>query len=444
MKRYIAAIDLGTTKVVSLIGEQTPEGVKIIALEETPSKGIMRGEVVNIQNVLDAMTPTFNSVRSSANLDIKDVYVGIAGQNIRCESNSNRRNRSRGEELITEQEIQDMEREMYNSRVTPGEEVLHVLPQYYNVGDHLGQKDPVGMPGGNIEGNYKIFIGRSNSAEHTKSVISRAGLRLKKLILEPVASAKAVLTEDETEIGVAMVDIGGGTTDLLIYHDNIIRHTAVIPFGGNSITEDLRQGCGISLKNAEQLKIQYGSCYSEYVPDNKNLIIPGIGGRDSREVSFKVIANIIEARVAEIFEAVMYEIEKSGYADKLMAGIVLTGGGSALANLCQYVKYMTGYETRIAAPEKCITFDSCEGSFKPSSATAVGLVLKGFEYESKSGDKNENVTTASTLFPVEEIEEVNVEKSNIKKEVKKHSGSKILKTLPNLIGSFFDTTDNEA
>ncbi len=444
MKRYIAAIDLGTTKVVSLIGEQTPEGVKIIALEETPSKGIMRGEVVNIQNVLDAMTPTFNSVRSSANLDIKDVYVGIAGQNIRCESNSNRRNRSRGEELITEQEIQDMEREMYNSRVTPGEEVLHVLPQYYNVGDHLGQKDPVGMPGGNIEGNYKIFIGRSNSAEHTKSVISRAGLRLKKLILEPVASAKAVLTEDETEIGVAMVDIGGGTTDLLIYHDNIIRHTAVIPFGGNSITEDLRQGCGISLKNAEQLKIQYGSCYSEYVPDNKNLIIPGIGGRDSREVSFKVIANIIEARVAEIFEAVMYEIEKSGYADKLMAGIVLTGGGSALANLCQYVKYMTGYETRIAAPEKCITFDSCEGSFKPSSATAVGLVLKGFEYESKSGDQNENVTTASTLFPVEEIEEVNVEKSNIKKEVKKHSGSKILKTLPNLIGSFFDTTDNEA
>ena len=296
MKTYTAAIDLGTTKVVSLVGEKSESGYKIIAFRETPSKGIMRGEVVNIQNVLDSLMPTLDGIKQDCNVDIKEVYVGIAGQHIRCSDEGCKRNRQRPDNLITQEEIDDMTEEMYKTRVNAGEKILHVIPQSYNVDDHIGQTEVVGMVGSQVEGNYKLFIGRTNSAEHSKSVITRAGLKLKELVLEPVASALAVLSEEEMETGVAMIDIGGGTTDLLIIENNIIRHTAVIPFGGNSITEDLKQGCGVSTRNAEQMKIQYGSCITEYAPDNKTVIIPGVNGTNSREVSFKVIASIIEAR----------------------------------------------------------------------------------------------------------------------------------------------------
>ena len=263
MNNYIAAIDLGTTKVVTLIGEKTDSGIKIIAFREAPSKGVMRGEVVNIQNVLDSMMPLIEDIKREHEIEIKEVYVGIAGQNIKCTTARISRNRGRSDELISESEVDEMMKEMANSRVNAGEKILHVIPQAYNVDDHIGMQSATGMTGTRIEGDYKLFIGKTNSVEHSRLVINRAGLKLKELILEPVASAKAVLTDDEMELGVAMIDIGGGTTDLLIYEDNIIRHTAVIPFGGNSITEDLRQGCGVSLRNAEQIKIQYGSCYSE-------------------------------------------------------------------------------------------------------------------------------------------------------------------------------------
>ncbi len=447
MKKHVAAIDLGTTKVVSLVGEMTESGYKIVAFKEAPSKGVMRGEVVNIQNVLDSLIPTIQEIKEEDGIEISEVYVGIAGQNIKCNTIRNSRHRGKSDELISEKEIEDMEQEMFNSRVSAGEKILHVMPQSYNVDDHIGVKDPVGMTGTEIDGDYKLFIGKVNSVEHSKLVINRAGLKLKELILEPVASAKAVLTEDEMELGVAMIDMGGGTTDLLIYEDNIVRHTAVIPFGGNSITEDLRQGCGISARNAEQMKIQYGSCYSEYAPENKTVIIPGIGGRESREVSFKVISSIIEARVEEIIEAVMYEIENSGYQDKLRAGIVITGGGSQLMYLCNYVKYKTGYDTRIAAPNNSITFDSCEGVCKPSSSTAVGLIIKGFEKEKSFRGVEISDTAAATLFPTEE-EVVAAEngKKRLKYKDQRAEGTEkrrgFLDQTLGVLSGFFDNTDN--
>lgn len=445
MKRYVAAIDLGTTKVVSLVGEKTESGYKIVAFKEAPSKGVMRGEVVNIQNVLDSLIPTIREIKQEDGIEISEVYVGIAGQNIKCNTSRHSRNRGKSDELISDREIEEMEQEIFNSRVSAGEKILHVMPQSYNVDDHIGVKDPVGMTGTQIDGDYKIFIGKINSVEHSKLVINRAGLVLKELILEPVASATAVLSEDEMELGVAMVDMGGGTTDLLIYEDNIIRHTSVIPFGGNSITEDLSQGCGVSSRNAEQMKIQYGSCYSEYAPENKTVIIPGIGGRESREVSFKVIASIIEARVEEIIEAVMYEIENSGYQDKLRAGIVITGGASQLTNLCQFVKYKTGYDTRIASPNNSITFDSCEGVCKPSSSTAVGLIIKGFESEKSAKEVAGQGQLVATLFPKEQITEIESEaphKTKTEKREKRH-GSFLDQTL-GVLGGIFDNSDNEA
>lgn len=447
MKEYIAAIDLGTTKVVSAIGEQTDSGFKVVSLKEAPSFGVSRGEVLNIQQVLNSLLPTIEEIKADNGIEINDVYVGIAGQNIRCESNSTRRNRRRSFDLITEEEIKDMENEMYKLKVSIGEEVLHVLPQFYNIEDHMGIINPVGMSGSQIEGNYKLFIGKKNSAECSKTVIDRAGLNLKKLVLEPVASAAAVLTEDEKEIGVAMIDIGGGTTDLLIYHDNIIRHTAVIPFGGNSITEDLKNGCSVSAKTAEQIKIQYGSCYTEFAPENKTVVIPGIGGRDSREVTFKFIANIIEARVDEIIEAIMYEIERSGYQDKLGAGIVITGGSSALTHLVPFMRFKTGYGARIVAPSKSISYESCEGAFKPGSSTVVGLLLKGYEYSKAPVYEHIDEEEEEVLFLQGENSRYSgkkqsfegtkkVEKIQKPKEIKKTKG--IFDTL----GSLFDGFDN--
>ncbi|PKP38615.1 MAG: cell division protein FtsA [Bacteroidetes bacterium HGW-Bacteroidetes-14] len=452
MKTYTAAVDLGTTKVVSLVGEKSESGYKIIAFKEAPSKGIMRGEVVNIMNVLESLNPTLQEIKEENNIEIKEVFVGIAGQHIRCTDEGCKRNRQRPDQLISQKEVDDMREEMYKTRVNAGEKILHVIPQSYNVDDHIGQTEVVGMVGSQIEGNYKIFIGRTNSAEHSKSVIARAGLKLKELVLEPVASALAVVSEEEMEMGVAMVDIGGGTTDLLIIEDNIIRHTAVIPFGGNSITEDLKQGCGVSSRNAEQMKIQYGSCITDYAPDNKTVVIPGIGGRDSREVSFKVIASIIEARVAEIVEAIMYEIERSGYQDKLAAGIVLTGGGSQLAHICNYVSYKTGYETRIASPKINITFDSPEAVSKPSSSTAVGLLIYGIEnskYDSAPLQSEGNRMIDTTLFPEEEIVAVEApaatteEKKKQPKAPRQNSG-KFFSNVKDRIGIFFESGDNEA
>lgn len=447
MKEFIAAIDLGTTKVVSAIGEKTDSGFRVVALKEAPSLGVSRGEVLNIQQVMNSLLPTLEEIRLESDYQIKDVYVGIAGQNIRCESNSNRRNRRRSFDLISEQEIKDMEYEMYKLKVNIGEEVLHVMPQFYNVEDHMGIVNPVGMTGGQIEGNYKLFIGKKNSAECSKTVIERAGLKLNRLILEPVASAAAVLTEDEKEIGVAMIDIGGGTTDLLIYHDNIIRHTAVIPFGGNSITEDLKTGCGVSAKTAEQIKIQYGSCYTEFAPENKTVIIPGIGGRDSREVSFKFISNIIEARVEEILDAVMYEIENSGYQDKLGAGIVITGGSSALTHLVPFVKFKTGFGARVVAPAKSITYDSCEAAFKPSSSTAVGLLLNGYDISQEpnlfeSEEEAEELVLQSD-FVAKPVKKASAEREKEKtREKEKSTKSKVKDSIFGAFGSLFDGMNN--
>ncbi len=394
MRHLIAAIDLGTTKVVCAVGEKTPAGIKIIAHSQAPSKGVLRGEVINIQHVLDSMLPVVQEVENAIGHKINEVFVGIAGQNIRCATNASQTTRKQPEELITQEEIDSITSDMYGTFVQNGEKVLHVIPQSYNIDDFMGITEPVGMIGQQINANFKLFIGKSNSAQFCNNVINRAGLKLKELILEPLASAKAVLSDDESEVGVAMLDIGGGTSDLLIIQDNIIRHAAVIPFGGNSVTEDIRKGCGISSKHAEQLKIQHGSCVSAYAP-KKSIVIPGIGGRESKEIAFSVLAGIIEARMAEIFEAVDYEIEKSGFKNALQAGLVITGGSSQMLNICQLASAVTGLEARVAYPDESIASDSLSEVFSPAQATAVGLVLKGFEKMSKEK------TVYNTATPIE-------------------------------------------
>lgn len=443
MSEYVAAIDLGTTKVVTIVGEKSAGGIKIVGYSEAPSSGVMRGEVVNIQKVLNSLMPTVTEAQQQVEdlgFQIKEVYVGIAGQNIRCDANSIKKHRLNPSELITKAEIHGMLQEMYQSRVNAGEEVLHVIPQSYNIDENMGIKDEdaVGMDGKEVDANYRIFIGRANSAAHSGKVITRTGLKLKKLILEPIASAEAILSPVDKELGVAMVDIGGGTTDLLVIHDNIIRHTAVIPFGGNSITEDIRQICGVSLKHAEALKKQHGSCISEYAPADKVITIKGQGGEISKEVSYKLLASAIEARVSEIMATVLYEIEKSGYKEKLGSGIVLTGGSANLNHIQNITRAITKLPVRIAFPDSAILMSTSRDEvYKPSASTAVGLIIKGFEYEEAEEEGIIQQAGETDLFGE------TLPKEEPKKDKKKNPAQKReKKNFKEMIGSVFEEIFN--
>ncbi len=417
MRNLIAAIDLGTTKVVCAVGEKTPNGIKIIAHSWAESKGVLRGEVVNIQHVLDSLIPVLHNIENAIGYKINEVFVGIAGQNIRCISNASQTPRKNPEELITQQEIDEITAGMYGTFVQNNEKVLHVIPQSYNIDDYMGVTEPVGMIGQQISANFKLFIGKNDSVKFSNNVINRAGLKLREIILEPLASAKAVLTDEEKEVGVALLDIGGGTSDLLIIQDNIIRHAAVIPFGGNSITEDIRLGCGVTLKQAEQLKVHHGCCVGANAP-KKAIIIPGVGGREGREISCGVLAGIIEARMAEILEAVDYELERSGHKKFLQAGIVITGGSSKMGSISQLASTVTGLPARIASPAENISSDSVMEVFSPEQATVVGLILTGFERVARGEKINtgkeisydiygaDNVVSEETLAPEKEKVEV--------------------------------------
>ena len=418
MRKLIAAIDLGTSKVVCLVGEKTDAGIKIIALSEAPTKGVSRGEVVNIQSALDSMLPVIQNVENAIGEKINDVFIGIAGQNIKCIQGTNQTTRVNPDDLITLSEIEEITKKMHSISCQEGEEVLHAIPQSYNIDDFMGITEPTGMTGKDIFSNFKLVLGKKSSSQQRKNVLNRSGLKLKGIFLEPLATAKAVLEEDEKEVGVALLDIGGGTTDLLVIHENVVRHAAVIPFGGNCITEDLKQGCGVSSKVAEQLKTIHGSCMSSVAPD-KSVRINGIGGREDKEISFKTIAEIIESRVEEILEAAMYEIERSGYKDKINAGLVITGGTSQLANLKPFARFITGLETRLANPNKLYALLETPLN-RPSLSTGVGLVVMGFEEMEKMEKEGKPYSGTSPINYKEEKDKpaTNKVKDDVKEQPK--------------------------
>ena len=399
MRKLVAAIDLGTSKVVCLVGEKTDAGIKIIAMNEAPTKGISRGEVVNIQSALDSMLPTIQNVENAIGEKINDVFIGIAGQSVKCIQGTNQTTRVNPDEYITSEEIEQITEAMYSNFSTEGDEVIHAVAQSYNIDDFMGNNEPVGMIGQQIYSNFKLFTGKKTSSQLRKNVLKRAALNVSGTYLAPFASAMAVLGEDEKEIGVALLDIGAGTTDLIIIHENVIRYAAVIPFGGNCITEDVKQGCGVSSRVAEQLKVEKGSCMSSIAPD-KNVRIAGVGGREDKQIHVKNLAEIIESRVEEILEAAMYEIEKSGYKEKIKAGLVITGGTSQLPNLKSFAHLVTGMDTKITCPLRTISEVDVNIS-RPSISTAVGLVLMGFNEVEKMEKKGVAVKATTPITSVE-------------------------------------------
>ncbi|MEZ4738745.1 MAG: cell division protein FtsA [Flavobacteriales bacterium] len=380
-QEIVAGLDIGTTKIACIVGRKNEQGkIEILGMGKSRSDGVSRGVVANIQKTVESIKAAIREAGDSAGVDIETVNVGIAGQHIRSMQHRGMKMRESLEEEITQTDIDQLIDETFRLVMPPGEEIIHVLPQEYIVDNEQGIRDPIGMSGIRMEANFHIISGQVTAARNINKCVHRAGLNVTELILEPLASADAVLSAEEKEAGVVLVDIGGGTTDIAIFFDNIIRHTAVIPFGGNVVTEDIRQGCGIMRDQAELLKTKFGSALAAENKENEVVCIPGLRGRDPKEISLRTLAEIIQSRMEEILEHVHFEIKNSGIEKQLIAGIVLTGGGSQLKHLKQLVEYMTGMSTRIGYPNEHLAKSNVEAVTSPLYATGVGLVMKGFDY----------------------------------------------------------------
>ena len=382
-EQLAVGLDIGTTKIVAMLGTKNEYGkLEIVGVGKSKSQGVHRGVVNNITQTIQSIQMAAQEAESISGKKIVSVVVGIAGQHIRSLHHSDYITRTNADEVIDDADIERLKNQVFKLVMLPGEEIIHVLPQEYKVDGQAEIKEPIGMYGGRLEANFHVVVGQVSSIRNIARCVKSAGLDFGGITLEPLASADAVLSQEEKEAGVALIDIGGGTTDLAIFKDGIIRHTAVIPFGGNVITEDIKEGCSIIEKQAELLKIKFGSAWPGENKDNEIVSIPGLRGRDPKEITLKNLSKIIHARVTEIIEQVYAEIKNYGHEEqkkKLIAGIVLTGGGSQLKHLKQLVEYITGMDTRIGYPNEHLAGDTDKETASPLFATAVGLVMNAAE-----------------------------------------------------------------
>lgn len=381
-------LDIGTTKIVAMIGKKNEYGkLEILGLGKSKSLGVHRGVVNNITQTIQSIQAAVAEAEEKSGYVIKDVVVGIAGQHIRSIQHSDYISRENPDSVIDEKDIEKLINQVHKLNMLPGEEIIHVLPQEFKIDRESEIKEPIGMFGGRLESCFHVVVGQAASIRNVGRCIQSAGIELSSLTLEPLASAAAVLSKEEKEAGVALIDIGGGTTDLAIFKNDIIRHTAVIPFGGNAITDDIKEGCSIVERQAEILKVKFGSAWPGENKDTEIVSIPGIRGREPKEISLKNLSKIINARVIEIIEQAFEEIKAYGHEEpkkKLIAGIVLTGGGAQLKHIKQLVEYITGMDTRLGFPNEHLAGDSDEEISSPQYATAVGLVMNSIERKTRS------------------------------------------------------------
>lgn len=377
--KIIVGLDIGTTKICVIVGKKNEYGkLEILGMGKSVSEGVIRGIVTNIDKTVMAIEKAITEASEQSGIDIRVVNVGIAGQHIKSSMHHGSITRNSNDE-ITVEDVNRLASDMYRIVIPPGSQIIHVMPQDYIVDYEDGIKDPVGMSGVKLEADFHIITAQTNAINNINKCVQRASLEGDNLILEPLASSLSVLSDEEREAGVCLVDIGGGTTDIAVFYDNIIRHTAVIPFGGNIITADIKQGCMVMEAQAEQLKTKFGRAIAEEASPNEIVSIPGLRNRPPKEISVKNLAHIIQARMEEIIEMVHTEIIASGYHKKLAAGIVVTGGGSQMMNLRQLFEFMTGLDTRIGYPNEHLGRSKVDDAKSPMYATAVGLVLSGFK-----------------------------------------------------------------
>jgi len=404
-------LDIGTTKIVAIIGRKNEYGkIEVLGFGKAKSLGVSRGVVNNITQTIASIKQAVTMAEEAAGMQISNVVAGIAGQHIRSIQHTDYIVRSNLEDVIEQDDIDSLINQVRKLTLLAGEEILHILPQEFLIDGTSESKEPIGMAGLRLEAKFHVVVGQASSIRNVGRCIKEAGLNLEVLTLEPLASADAVLSNDEKEAGVALIDIGGGTTDLAIFKDGIIRHTAVIPFGGNAITEDIKEGCSIIEKQAEALKIKFGSAWPSNNRENEIVAIPSFRGQDPKEISLRNLSLIINARALEIIEFVFDEIKAYGYDEqrkKLIAGIVLTGGGAELKDIKLLVEFVTGLDTRIGHPHEHLTDDAPElikGSTGPTYATAIGLLMKGLE-------------TNDYTFKKEQAQEFKKQKTSLQEQI---------------------------
>ena len=395
----VVGLDIGTTKICAIVGKRNEFGkINILGLGKAQSDGVSRGVVVNIEKTVQAIREAISEAEKQSGIKIEVVHVGIAGEHVRSMQHKGIITLNNPDFEITQEDVQRLHEDMFKIACQPGMEIIHVLPQEYSVDSQAGVLDPVGMSGVRLEGNFHIVTGQTTAANNIYKCVVRAGLEVAELILEPLASSAAVLTQEEKEAGVCLVDIGGGTTDMAIFEGNIIRHTEVIPFGGSIVTEDIKHGCKVMKKHAELLKIQYGSALAEAVQEDVIISIPGPRDRPAKEIHKSMLARIIQSRMEEVLEFVAAGIKNSGYEDKLVAGIVVTGGGAQLQHMKQAVEYVTGIDTRIGLPGEHLASGLVDEVNMPMYATGTGLVIMGLNFSDYMIQPRVEVATPVSLL----------------------------------------------
>jgi cell division protein FtsA len=385
----VVALDIGTTKICAIAARQDQNGkLEILGTGKVESVGVLRGVVSNIEKTVKGIADAVAETEKNAGIEIGVVNVGIAGQHIKSLQHRGMLTRQSTHDEISQEDIDQLINDMHKLVLPPGDKIIHVIPQEYIVDNEQGIIDPIGMSGRRLEANFHIITGQITATKNIYKCVEKANLELATLTLEPIASAAAVLSHEEMEAGVALVDIGGGTTDLAIFHEGIIRHSAVIPFGGNVITKDIKDGCSVMQQQAEKLKIRFGCALDTELTENRIITIPGLKGRPHKEISELNLARIIQARVEEIFDHIFWEIRRSGYERRLTAGIVITGGGALLRHITNLVELRTGLSARVGHPTEQLAHGYDHELASPVFATAVGLVVKGFQELAKEDLRN--------------------------------------------------------
>src|SRR3984957_8373705 len=430
----IVGLDIGTTKIAAIAGRKNEYGkLEILGFGRANSNGVKHGQVLNIDETIKAIRMALdNCYASNPNLEITEVYVGIAGHHIKSLQTRGDIVRQNTEEEITRREIDQLVADQYKTYIPAGDQIIDVIPQEFTVDNFQNIPNPIGYGGVKVGANFHIITGDKNAIRNINRAVEKRDLLTKDLVLQPLASASAVMGQEDLEAGVAIVDIGGGTTDLAVFYEVILKHTAVIPFGGENITNDIKTGLGVLKTQAEQMKVQFGSALSNEAKANAYITIPGLRGMPAKEISVKNLAGIIQARMSEIMDFVTYHLKQVGLDNRMLnGGIVMTGGGSQLRHLIQLTEYITGLNARIGFPTEHLAAGHIEELAKPTYSTCIGLILKGYsdyEHDRKEFEKDfrrgdvPDTLRKSEAQPV--VEEVASEESLQQERVRNRKGVK--------------------
>lgn len=416
----IVGLDIGTTKVVAIAGRKNDYGkIEILGFGKAESAGVQHGVVMNIEHCVRSIKLALDDcLKSNPNLEINDVYVGIAGHHIKSIQTRGDRIRSNAsdDDVITQADIEMLIHDQMKTCVPAGDQIIDIIPQDFVVDNTPNVREPVGMSGVKIGANFHIVTGDRNAIKNIKRCVEKSDLNPMDLVLQPIASAAAVMSDDDLEAGVAIVDIGGGTTDIAVFHDGILMHTAVIPFAGSNITEDIRHGLGVLRNQAEAMKVQFGTVLANEANPNAYITIPGLRGLKPKEISVSTLAHIIEARVSEIVEFVIFQLRQYNLVNKLHGGIILTGGGSMMKHIVQLTEFKTGLSTRIGSPNINLAGGHDDELSHPMYATCIGLILRGYsDYE--SGKQFDLIGNKSSLYAAAEQKNANVNIPRTKVEI---------------------------